>query len=165
MKFSCLLISLFFYQLALAQFGRIEGLLYDSTNVYRYPFAPIQIRNTLVEFDSYTDENGNFSFNNLPVGIYEINCKFIGIKDSTVSDIKVYTDSTTKLKINFRNPYCEYDNSIKNKSCPVCHKKNKVIPIGYGFSPGSRRKKVYPGGCIITICDPNWFCERDSTKF
>lgn len=165
MKFQTLLISILFYNLAYAQFGKIEGTLYDSTNNYAYPYAKVQLTNNSIVIDSLTDKNGQFSFNHLPVGTYDIKFEYITIKDSIITGVKIFKDSITSLKINFHNPPCKYDNSIKNKKCPVCFKKNKVIPIRYGFSPESKHKKVYPGGCIITICDPNWFCERDSTKF
>jgi len=82
----------------------------------------------------------------------------------------------------FNIPYsltCKYDKSENNKTCPICEKQDKVIPIIYGLiaranvsvrkeESGNEKKterKSYEGGCVISVCDPNWYCERDELEF
>jgi hypothetical protein len=72
-------------------------------------------------------------------------------------------------------PDCKYYNNRKNKTCSICKKTDKVLPIVYGFvvlDPLEKRDKnsplsgpYYPGDCSPTGCDPNWYCERDKHKF
>jgi hypothetical protein len=78
------------------------------------------------------------------------------------------------IKIDF--PYsltCKYDKSIENKTCPICKKQDEVIPISYGLISeesnklleGNNTNKYKSGGCVVSDCDPNWFCQRDKLDF
>jgi hypothetical protein len=78
------------------------------------------------------------------------------------------------IKIDF--PYsltCKYDKSIENKTCPICKKQDQVIPISYGLISEESNKllergnatKYKTGGCVVSDCDPNWFCQRDKLDF
>ena len=55
-------------------------------------------------------------------------------------------------------------------SCPVCNKKDEVIPVIYGM-PGEKlmrkaeKGKVKLGGCVISGGDRKWYCKRDETWF
>ncbi len=65
------------------------------------------------------------------------------------------------------SPTCPYG---KSDTCPVCHKKDSAIPIVYGFIIEGKRdatnKKNYkPGGCVVSACQPAWYCERDKIDF
>ncbi|MDQ3108429.1 MAG: hypothetical protein M3R17_00920 [Bacteroidota bacterium] len=91
--------------------------------------------------------------------------------DTVITKIIINNNSTTTLKVNYP-PYCEYDKSTHDKICPVCHKKDKVIPIVYGLliytgEPGKEDEEdeIYSGGCEITGCDPHWHCKRDNKDF
>jgi hypothetical protein len=121
---------------------------------------------TIIKMTTLTDIDGNFKFKDVSPGNY---C----IKDSGkhYGTIKVSADKTIKLKIITK--FCPYDGSIKNKTCPICHKQNKVIPILYGLlistnsdSPMKGAGETFiVGGCNVTDCDPNWYCKRDKNKF
>jgi hypothetical protein len=65
------------------------------------------------------------------------------------------------------SPTCKYLKSINNKNCPNCNKQDKVIPILYGLiaETGKNKKKYKAGGCVVSDCQPNWFCERDKLEF
>lgn len=72
---------------------------------------------------------------------------------------------------------CPYSKSETKLKCPTCHKKDKVIPIVYGLGAEigyeyrngkfitSKKNKSKAGGCIVSDCQPNWFCERDNLEF
>ena len=58
----------------------------------------------------------------------------------------------------------ENDISKNDKTCPICKKKNKVIPVEFGLFINDP-KKAYNMGCLITDCEPNWYCKRDKITF
>lgn len=49
---------------------------------------------------TYTDFNGNFEFNNVAIGKYEISAKLVSYRDVHKKDIQVKADNTNHLKIN-----------------------------------------------------------------
>ncbi len=75
--------------------------------------------------------------------------------------------------------YCKYDKSAKDKKCPLCGREDNVIPIRYGLIAVIVPKKgkhtlknqnqvieeFFAGGCVVTYCDPNWYCKKDHLKF
>jgi hypothetical protein len=56
------------------------------------------------------------------------------------------------------------------KTCPNGNHSDNLIPIVYGL-PGkkSRRKsengKIKLDGCIVTGCDPKWYCKQHDLEF
>ncbi|HAT64562.1 MAG TPA: hypothetical protein DCS66_08155 [Flavobacteriaceae bacterium] len=72
-------------------------------------------------------------------------------------------NDTIRLKLPY-SYYCEYDISKNDKTCPICKKKNKVIPVEFGLFINDP-KKAYNMGCLITDCEPNWYCKRDKITF
>lgn len=56
------------------------------------------------------------------------------------------------------------------KICPVGNHSNRIVPVTYGL-PGDklRRKaekgKVKLGGCLISGCDPQWYCKKHNRMF
>lgn len=118
----------------------------------------------------FSDETGKFEFKNLSPGNYEISFSSIGYQDTSFKEIFVKRDTTINLEY-VRN--CPYDESINKNVCPKCHKKNAVIPILYGL-PYSKNgedpakgngKKFLLAGCLVSDCDPNWYCRRDKIRF
>jgi hypothetical protein len=104
--------------------------------------------------------------NNLPAGIYKIQLSHAGYRDTILQNVQVLDGEVMDLSIEY--PYCQYD--AENKTCPICSKKDEVIPIMYGYpSKGAldsqKRGKLLLAGCEITGCDPHWYCKRDKNKF
>lgn len=118
----------------------------------------------------FSNETGGFTFSNLPSNKYTITFSSIGYQDTSFMDIFINGDTTINLGY-IRN--CPYDETINNKICPKCHKKNSVIPIIYGLPVSlngedptkGNGKKFILAGCEISDCDPNWFCRRDKLSF
>ena len=82
-------------------------------------------------------------------------------------------ESPTKINLMFPKE-CENYKHIKNKTCPKCHKKNKVIPILYGLivpilSDDGKllepKGEYYSGTCTEPECSPSWYCKRDKITF
>jgi hypothetical protein len=153
-------------------FGQnIKGSALDVQRNKPITFAIITLLSDQnIKYVEYTNERGEFEFKNIQPGRYTLQFEAIGFKDTTFFNLPMLKD--TSLQLNYiRN--CNFDKSIKDKSCPTCKKKNNVIPIIYGL-PYSKNgedptkgngKKFVLAGCEITDCDPNWYCRKDKTKF
>ena len=175
--------------LIFAQSGKVEGkLLLEDENEYelvaRKTIVSIEYDDGLI-FQSAVDDNLKFSFENLPKGRIRItlNPRAPGKPISRYEKVK--NNKTLNLHIEY-SLSCEYDKSIDSKVCPICQKEDKVIPIVYGLvmkealfvdkdgnifdkdgKPFDKNKKrnYFAGGCLVTDCDPNWYCERDKNQF
>ncbi len=146
-----------------AQYGKINGHIYDTEKKENLAYANIKILGTQIR--THTDTNGNFKIDSLADGVYDIYIKYIGYKDTTIQKIKIFENAEINLRINFPPPYVYKGVS---KRCPKCGRKNNVIPIVYGLpSSGMQKKerdgKVRLGGCKMTGCDPTWYCKGDQT--
>ena len=117
------------------------------------------------------DQNLEFKFQNLRSDSIQISTqpKSFGHKRIIIGFLK--PNDTTDIEINF-SLTCKYAKYENNKICPICKKEDKVIPIVYGLIAEVTRKgesgnknEYKSGGCIITECDPNWFCKRDKIEF
>ncbi len=86
--------------------------------------------------------------------------------------ISIQNDSISKVELTFPED-CQFMKQSLNKHCPKCRRSDRVIPIRYGLgvplfdSLGNiiKEERSYPGGCTVSNCDPNWYCERDKLKF
>jgi hypothetical protein len=117
-----------------------------------------------------TDLSGNFK-TNLKPGNYNVKATMPGSCDSTIYNVRVTGNSNTEVKFVLPS-FCIYDSLEKNKVCPICHKKDQVIPIEYGLRMNITGAKndgegvtFYDGGCEVTCCDPHLYCKRDKKKF
>jgi len=147
------------------QYGKIKGQVYDKREQKLLTYANIWLVDT--KKGTTSDIYGNFNIDSIPVGTYSLKVAFYGYEEKTLTEIKINRDTILTIKLELA-PLCEYDEHSKNKTCPICGKRDKVVPIEYGLPIGEidkKNKHVYYGGCKITNCDPNWYCKRDKYKF
>lgn len=145
------------------QFSTIDGQVYDRTEKQGLAFANIWLEGT--NKGASTDVNGKFEIDSISPGTYNIRSSYIGYGDTTLSNVKINNDTILIIYLGLSEP-CKYNDHRNNKTCPVCGKENRVIPIVYGLIIGKlNKRKFYFAGCIITSCDPNWYCKRDKYKF
>ena len=159
-----ILILLSVGQHCFSQTGTVKGHVHNSDENEGLAFAIITLVNN--DYKTTTDLNGNFIFDSIPVGIYDLKISYATFGDTILTSI-IVTKDTLQLNINYP-PHCEYDK--KNNICPQCKKNDKVIPIIYGLpSKGlmkkSKKGKVKLGGCMVTYCYPNWYCKRNKKSF
>lgn len=120
------------------------------------------------------DEKFNFKFENLPSGKYYLGFSIQNFPRNFYYIYNLKDDEKINIDIEFK-PICPYQNSKEKTSCPLCKKEDKVIEIVYGLRATIVKKgekenlkskiKVFEGGCVVSDCQPSWYCERDKTKF
>jgi len=154
---SCLYFNLF------GQNATIQCHITEGSRGRGFGMVKLTLLNT--PYEAMTDLEGNFKFSNIPAGNYDLKLSFLGLKDSFLS--LVAAEDTT-LNLEFSYPYCMY-NGLE-KTCPVCKRKDQVIPILYGYPSkvalrSEKRGKLWLGGCQISHCDPSHYCKRDQKEF
>jgi hypothetical protein len=170
-KFSSLL---FWFCVSIAygqNVGEINGKLIlanskDKEFTLKNTYVVLKSKN---QIDSVrVDENLNFTFKNvkedsLRIYIYPrsypINRNYI---------IHLKRNEVKKVELQY-SPVCPYEKN-SGKICPICKKEDKSIPIKYGLileddRQKSKRKNYKLGGCVVSDCQPNWFCKRDKIEF
>jgi hypothetical protein len=152
----------------LSQTGSIKGYIHNGRENKGIPFCSIGIKQ--LNISTTSDKYGNFKFEKIPFGTYDIQAFYVGYGDTSVT-ISIQNRNPFELRLELPKA-CKYDKNRKNKTCPTCNKSDQTIPIVYGLmvtTDNSQKKKkgneFYTGGCNVTTCDPNWFCKRDSIKF
>ena len=114
------------------------------------------------DLGSIGSENGCKNYKNIV-------CKIEGVCNPDTAYIYIEWDKELPPKY-FSTLRDTIDWKIKYKTCPVCKKKDKVIPITYGL-PGkelmelSKSGEVILAGCVISTNSPRWYCKRDLNKF
>ena len=115
------------------------------------------------------DKNLMFSFVNIKNERVVISFSPPSYSTNSAYTINLKDQKNDSIKIPYSSK-CKYSKRFDN-TCPKCHKKDQVIPISYGLSASiSKREekqnlKTFPGGCIISDCQPTWHCERDKLEF
>ena len=130
------------------------------------PFVNIGLEDTLnltIIAATSSDNDGFYKISPVKSGYYFIITTYFAYPP-TKSLVMINGDTTININMAV---LCEYDKSINDKTCPVCHKTDMVIPIEYGLivNFNGMDTTYYAGGCIIPKCPPNWYCKRDKLKF
>lgn len=154
---------------AFGQTGSINGKLQNGVDHSNSWFINVELLNETDDSKiaaTISDTNGIFNFNHVKPGIYKLVFSFVGYQKYMLPLITVTADSTTFLTVSYPCP----NGKIKSKKvCPYGHK-DQIIPIGYGLptEKGLRlaeKGKIYLGGCMITECDPRWYCKKHKISF
>lgn len=110
------------------------------------------------------DENLTFSFENLKADTLRIYISPRSYPTNTFYKFYLKDGEIKNIEIPY-SPVCPYEKN-KTNTCPICKKKDKVIPIIYGLHLESKgKKKSKSGGCVVSDCQPKWYCERDKNDF
>lgn len=160
-----ILFALLFLQWGYSQTGSFRGHLHDTILNRSLSHATVLI--TELNRDADTDPEGNFIIKNVPPGTYTLRVSALGYPDRVLDSVKIDSYHPVEMNILYP-PECKYKDPIM--ICPVCKKKDEVIPIVYGLPTQKTMKKaekeeVMLGGCVVSGCDPQWFCKRDEKWF
>lgn len=169
MKNKLLLLLLFACFRVFAQTGEIRGklLLQDIENIESVLNNTWVILKTVTRLDSVkVNDDLSFVFKDVKADTIRI---YIKPRTYPVDrSYKFYFDGRALKEFEFEySSTCPFRKKADN-ACPVCNKKDKVIPISYGLIDNTDKKterKYKPGGCVVSDCQPNWFCERDAKDF
>ncbi len=111
-----------------------------------------------------TDANGHFTIKLTPAK-YRLRMEILGSCDTVINSIELRDSAIVSIEVKLP-PYCRYDASEHNSTCPVCKKKRNVIPILYGLPVGEMDESAYYyAGCERTCCEPHWYCKKDKITF
>lgn len=83
-----------------AQSGTIRGTVKDEATNEPIEFANILLIGT--DNGTVTDQDGNFSFEDLPLGIYEIRVSFIGYNEKVVRELEIYSSKPVVVNVSLR---------------------------------------------------------------
>jgi len=188
MKKCKILYFLFISLSCLSQTGKLNGklILKDPENYKKVSENTFIILKDGKRIDSVkVDDKLAFNFKKLSTDTLKI---FVSPKGFPVNRYYIISLKENEIK-NFEIPYssvCPFSKNTGN-ICPVCKKNDKVLPIVYGFTmkikyrdkngnPINKYGKVISkeedekitsksGGCVVSDCQPNWFCELDQIDF
>ena len=114
--------------------------------------------------ETVVENSGAFKIENIKPGLYKIKIKVIGYREGIRDSIKVLANLTTGLNLNYPFP-CKFNYVDGEKpKCPKGHT-DEIIPTVYGLPSTKTMKslkkgKVFLGGCMVTDCDPKFYCKR-----
>ncbi len=148
-----------------AQYGTIDGTVVYKPNSSALPGATVVVFGTRI--GTISDVNGYFSIDSLEAGSYDLVIQHIGLGQDMIRSIAVSDNSKTTVTLRLPPGDCS---ESKSKNCPIDGSAVEVIPIVYGLpSAKTMRKaekgKVWLGGCIVTGCDPQWYCQRHKHEY
>jgi hypothetical protein len=111
------------------------------------------------------DTTGTYLIRDLLEGDYNLELYSLQVENRRLNlkDIHVADDSVAKVSIIYPGP-CKFIYPKDYKPvCPFNHK-DSIVRIVYGFPSGKNMRKakegkIYLGGCIITNCDPKYYCK------
>lgn len=142
---------------------RIEGTVVDNFMGQPQDSVIVEIAGQ----KTMTNKKGVFSFDNVKPGDYTLTIKRSHNKIVLSQELRI-TD-TVKHSLHLKiPPDCPYD--PKAEVCPICRKADMVVPILYGFPSeemfeASENGEIMLGGCEVTDCDPQHYCQRDKKEF
>lgn len=181
-----IIIILMFSIFCNAQNGKIVGkiIVKNSEDIKHLPENIYAFLKSKTINDSILlNENLEFKFENLKADTLKLSFSVRNYPTNTDYIIRLNENEIYKADITIC-PVCPYKNSEQKPECIKCGKKDKVIPIVYGFISSvyfvnkkgqkidkngnvitTKEKKYHAGGCVVSECQPNWYCERDKTEF
>lgn len=113
-------------QFAFGQSGSIQGTVTNEEGD-SLMFAIVKItKNDVLVFETQTDINGNYSFNNLEAGIYEGSISYVGYNLWTIVEINI-----SEYQTQFVNVTLHYDNCC---FCEVRIKQQQVNINPWNFT-------------------------------
>jgi hypothetical protein len=167
------LLTIYFLLFTYSCFTQVnqKDTLYNLTLSFRP--ATIKILNdTVVVATTSINNIVKVSYRDIMPGNYKIQISGQGQPTTFIDSIFVGTGQKLVLNLNVTGP-CLFDHPTDY--IPVCPKnhKNKIIPIVYGlvvtngntFIKSKKDLKVKYAGCVVSDCDPKFYCKKHDIEF
>jgi hypothetical protein len=161
-----LLILLLIFISAHSQKDNFRGHVSDINNGENFHGITVELyQSGKIVYQAQTDIDGNFYIQDVEVGSYEFRLKYIGYETYVIKEF-YFSRNDRVFEFDFPDPCKE-----TVKICPKNHS-DKLIPIVYGLPRGNgkllrqaKNGKVILGGCVVTYCDPKWYCKKHNISF
>ena len=147
MRQRIILFAMCFNSLALAAqpVGIIRGVVTDGASGQALPYVSVVILQSNPPIAASTDSTGHFRLNNLPVGRYDIQSRFMGYESTVLREIMVSSGKEVFLEISMRENIQELGEVV------VRPKVNKEAPLNSMALASARMLSVeessrYAGG-------------------
>jgi hypothetical protein len=172
MKFAITILSLFLAVFCAGQAIRLNQVIVNLT--LKYVPATIHLTRDTFSINLLpVGANGKkIIYNNIEAGWYKISVSGPGKPKQMMDSIDLKKGQHLVLHIDAKGEclYAHPKNYVP--ICPKNHNDN-IIPIVYGliaergntFIKNSMDEKVHYGGCVITSCDPNFYCKIHEIEF
>ena len=154
---------------------QINGkIIFTDTLIYYGPGASaltifLNQGNSVIQA-TIPDSKGQFVFRNINRGLYSLVIKEISRRKDFLADSSVIVaDKTLDLSITYPPPCTFVYIKGQKAACPRDHS-DKIIPIVYGLPTNKTMEKakngfVRLGGCIVSDCDPRYYCTIHKIEF
>lgn len=148
-----------------SQNGEIKGQIMALFNSDVLPGATLKILGT--EYSTQADYEGNYALENIKAGKYDIVVELINFAKDTLQRVEIKSGISTELDIEL-----PLDCHLKNINgiCPNGNHGNNVIAIIYGlpskrYLKKAKKGKIKLGNCVVTGCEPHWYCKTHKIEF
>jgi len=147
-----------------SQSGQISGRLTlgsELKDIYGFQYFLIQLKkNDSVVKETFADSTGHFELKNFKTGFYSLTIHQIGNRDGIMDSLLISGDTTINLTYPAK---CKYVYTRGWKPRCIGGHTDSIIPISYGFPTKktmerAKRGLVRLGGCMVTGCDPHYYC-------
>lgn len=152
------------WTVSFSQDGGLKGQILDNE---RDPFAGLTIKilnGDSVATSTITNENGDYAIRTIKPGLDDLSIQHLGFRERVIRNVTIAENEIRRFNITHPGPCIKAE-----KVCPKGHTDN-LISIVYGL-PGQRLMKksekgqIRLGGCIVTDCDPEWYCKTHKIEF
>ena len=155
-----------FFLISLSTFcqtGQINGQIkkQDTLLEFKYLVVVLKQSDSIIK-GTVPDIYGHFSLNNIAEGFYSLVIQQIGYRDDVTDSLKISRDTT--IDVNFIYPLpCKFVYIKGQKVKCIGGHTDNIIPILYGLPAKKTFEKakkglVLLGGCIVSDCDPHYYC-------
>jgi hypothetical protein len=149
---------------ALSQSGQIVGQIERNNDPfleYIYLTAFLKQGDSIIK-RTIPDQSGVFKFGEINKGIYSLTIRQIGYRDFVTDSLQIQGDTILQLNLKYP-PTCIYIYSKDQKPTCINGHSDKIIPIVYGLPTKKTMNKAKKGlvklaGCIVSVCDPHYYC-------
>jgi len=146
------------------QVASLEKIILEVT----FGYSPVTLEIIKDEQEVSTLEIGEgIKLRGFEHGYYKFNIAGLGKSWIWTESILVQKGQALEFAITLDGP-CLYDHPPGYiPICPENHTDN-IIPIVYGLIiqiGDSKRDEFLRGGCVVTDCDPNYYCKVHEVKF
>lgn len=170
MRHFLLILALISSLLCFSQQAQVSGDIADTTARLSYESVTIQLRKggTIVA-STLSVYDGTFQFQGIAPGSYWLVFMRSGDRGELRDSVIVSQGQHLQLQVKYPSacPYTYPEGYVPR--CPFNHTEG-IIPIRYGkpaseTSQRAKQGKIRLGGCMVTGCDPQFYCPIHKQEF